>query len=142
MQNEGKDIERLREKIEELSEELRSFRSTLEGLIVLLAKTSILDDPIARLVSVLKATKPFPLQVCQILVKNVIEFAKEANMEFDSLADALVKGYCNDAKEIVPLEVISSNYGFKAAERWKEIVGGSSSNCEMRPKIMEKDRGL
>ena len=131
-------IESLLKKMDLLEEEIIRLRLATENFVVLLAEISMLNDPVKRLSRIVRAIKVFPQEITKIYLDYIIKKAKESDMIFDQLAEALVEGCGNDAKNVISVETIREYYGFQSAERWSKIVRSINPSIKYALKIIKK----
>lgn len=112
----------------QINEELRKMRVFSDAYLLILLDIAMMKDPRQRLTKVLSTVSAdFPQPILEIYVKRSVSRAKESKIEFEDLADCLIKGLGDKAKELKLVDEITTVYGFKAGERWKNIVERSNN---------------
>jgi len=106
-----------------LNEDLRKTQIFADAYLLILLDLALMDDPRQRITRVLSAvSNGFPQPILEIFVKKSISKAKESKIDFEDFADCLIKGLGDKVKELRLVDKIVRVYGFKAGERWKNIV--------------------
>ncbi len=121
----------------QLNEDIRKTQIFADAYLLILLDLALMDDPRQRITRVLSAvSNAFPQQILEIFVKKSVSGAKESKIDFEDFADCLIKGLGDKVKELRLVDKIVRVYGFKAGERWKNIV--ESSNNPKNPGCASK----
>ena len=112
----------------QLNEDLRKTQIFADAYLLILLDLALMDDSRQRITRVLSAVShDFPQPILEIFVKKSVSRAKESKIDFEDFADCLIKGLGDRVKELRLVDEIARVYGFKAGERWKNIVESSNS---------------
>jgi len=112
----------------QIIDEVEKIRTFSEAYLLVLLDLAMTSEPNERLIKVLNTVSAnFPLQILEIYVKKSVSKAKESNIPFEDFADCLIKGLGGKAKELSLVDELVQTYGFRAGERWKEIVESSGN---------------
>ena len=120
--------EELRKFHAQVNNEIEKMRTYSETYLLVLLDLAMTNEPRERLTKVLNTvSKDFPLQILEIYVKRSVRRAKESKIKFEDFADCLIKGLGDKVKELRLIDEIVQVYGFRAGERWKEIMESSGN---------------
>ena len=126
----------------QITVDISKIRLFSDTYLLVLLDLALMNDPLERITRVLTTVSiDFPQHLLEIFVRKSITRAKDSGIEFEELADCLIKGLGDRLKDVNLVEDITKVYGFRAGERWQKIMKGSnnpnnSDDCEIS---MKKD---